>query len=344
VISVVVTSHDYVRYLPRAIESVLAQTVPAELVVVDDGSTDGSPALAEELVGPEGVIRQENLGQAAAMNAGLERTSGDVVMFLDADDVLEPVAVARVAAAFASRPGLARVHWPMRVIDADGADTGILKPSDSLRLPAGDLRGRTLSTPFDTVWMATSGNAFAREALEKIAPVPLEFRICADWYLVHASSLVGPVHAIEVPLSRYRVHERNNYERSGAVVDLAQLRTTIATAGRTRRHLLRLAERMRLPRRCDAGPSFSDVGNRTISLRLDRSGHPLPDDSRLRLVGLGALALWRRGGPAGFVLGAFGWLLGAAFAPGPAVPSLARAFLDPAGRPSWLRRLARADR
>ena len=62
------------------------------------------------------------------MNAGTGHLRGDVVLFLDADDALEPQAVERIARAFADDPDLARVHYRLRVMDALGRDTGEIKP------------------------------------------------------------------------------------------------------------------------------------------------------------------------------------------------------------------------
>jgi glycosyltransferase involved in cell wall biosynthesis len=87
-ISVVIPVHNGMRFLPSAIESVLAQRHPAmEILVVDDGSTDGTPDLAKGLAGPVRYIRQENLGPAAARNAGIRRARADVLAFVDADDL-----------------------------------------------------------------------------------------------------------------------------------------------------------------------------------------------------------------------------------------------------------------
>lgn len=88
-VSVVVPVHNGEAYLAEAIESVLAQSYrPVELIVVDDGSTDRSPAIAGKYAA-EGVsvLRQTNRGTGAARNAGVEASRGELVAHLDADDV-----------------------------------------------------------------------------------------------------------------------------------------------------------------------------------------------------------------------------------------------------------------
>src|SRR5215207_5228480 len=98
-VSVVVNNYNYERFLREAIDSALEQTYPhTEVVVVDDGSTDGS----REVIAGYGEqvipVLKENGGQASAFNAGFEASGGEVVIFLDADDYLFPHTVERVVA------------------------------------------------------------------------------------------------------------------------------------------------------------------------------------------------------------------------------------------------------
>src|SRR5881275_3713644 len=96
VASVVVNNHNYERFVADAVESALGQTYPeTEVVVVDDGSTDGSRDILEQFRGDVELILKPNAGQRSAFNAGFERTSGDFVCFLDADDTLDPTAIER---------------------------------------------------------------------------------------------------------------------------------------------------------------------------------------------------------------------------------------------------------
>jgi glycosyltransferase involved in cell wall biosynthesis len=87
-VSAIMCVRDGERYIDDAIGSMLGQTVPPdEVVVVDDGSTDGSAAIAQGHGDPVRVIRQDPLGQAAAINSALEVVTGELISFLDADDL-----------------------------------------------------------------------------------------------------------------------------------------------------------------------------------------------------------------------------------------------------------------
>jgi glycosyltransferase involved in cell wall biosynthesis len=92
-VSVIIPCYKYGHFLPAAIESVLAQTYrDLEVIVVDDGSTDDSAAIADGY-SRVACLRQPNLGQGAAQNRCLEAASGEFVLFLDADDQLVSDAV-----------------------------------------------------------------------------------------------------------------------------------------------------------------------------------------------------------------------------------------------------------
>lgn len=100
-VSVVMPLYNKAATVERSLRSVLSQTVPvSEVVVVDDGSTDGSVAVVER-IGEERVriVRQRNQGSAVARNRGAEEATGEYLLFLDADDLLLPGAVATLTEA-----------------------------------------------------------------------------------------------------------------------------------------------------------------------------------------------------------------------------------------------------
>ena len=146
-ISVVITCFDYEDFVAEAIASALEQDPPPyEVVVVDDGSRDGSLRRIEAFGDRVHVIAQTNAGQAAALSAGIAATSGDVVVTLDADDRLVPGILATVGAAFAADASVVKVHWRLALIDAAGRRTGAVRPPRPGLLADGDLRRDRKST------------------------------------------------------------------------------------------------------------------------------------------------------------------------------------------------------
>ncbi|MBA4067329.1 MAG: glycosyl transferase family 2 [Isosphaera sp.] len=117
-VSVVVPTYNCGRYVVEAVESVLAQTRPAaEVLVVDDGSTDDTPGRLARFAAPVRVIRKENGGVSTARNRGVEEATGDLVAFLDADDAWHPRKLEVQLAALAARPDLGLLgtgvyDWP----------------------------------------------------------------------------------------------------------------------------------------------------------------------------------------------------------------------------------------
>lgn len=113
-ISVIIPCYNYGGYLNDAVVSVERQTIaPAELIVVDDGSTDPGTIALTDALAEEGritLVRQPNQGLAAARNAGAARASGEFLLFLDADDRLDPNALAVLSYALRVQPEAAYAY------------------------------------------------------------------------------------------------------------------------------------------------------------------------------------------------------------------------------------------
>jgi hypothetical protein len=136
-----------------------------------------------------------------------------VVFYLDADDVLLPDAVATVMPRFADSK-VAKVSWPLRIVDASGKATGETLPPLKTPLPEGDLRGVVLQKGPDSYLSSpTSGNAWSRRFLEEVLPCPEEneYRQGADGYLITVAPLFGEIRAHREPLSLYRDHGANQF-------------------------------------------------------------------------------------------------------------------------------------
>ncbi len=109
-VSVIIPSYNYAQYLPVAVKSALAQKsdgIDVEVIIVDDGSTDGTPTVVVKNFGRSvHYLRQDNAGLSAARNAGIRAATGDFVLFLDADDFLTSGNLASHLRNFARHPEL----------------------------------------------------------------------------------------------------------------------------------------------------------------------------------------------------------------------------------------------
>jgi glycosyltransferase involved in cell wall biosynthesis len=116
-VSAVIPSYNYARHVGEAIESVLGQTLPAhEILVIDDGSTDDTPAVAARYGNKIHYVRTKNQGVSAARNEGIKRATGDLIAFLDADDRWLPHKLERQVPLFAD-PTVGLAHTGCRVFD-----------------------------------------------------------------------------------------------------------------------------------------------------------------------------------------------------------------------------------
>jgi glycosyltransferase involved in cell wall biosynthesis len=209
--SIIISSYNYAPYLRQAIDSALAQTHPAtEVIVVDDGSSDESPQIIRSYGDRVRAILKSNGGQASSWNVGYEASRGDVILFLDSDDVLEANAVRCAVAAMTQ--SASKVHWPLRKIDESGQRLDQLVPS--AKLSGGDLRDIVLRCGPRSegyIWPPTSGNLWSRRFLRRVMPISeSSYRTCPDLYLCAIAPLYGSVRAINEPLSLWRVHRQNH--------------------------------------------------------------------------------------------------------------------------------------
>lgn len=210
-VSIVIPCFNYAQYVGRAIESVARQThANVELIVVNDGSTDDSlavirRAIFEHRLADAIVVDQPNGGQVASRQAGYAACRGSLVVFLDADDLLEPGALSCVVEAW--RPGVAKVQYDLRLIDARGEPLGRCYRSYPGEPAASDRIRRDFARFGTYRWPVTSGNAFARGFLEQVMPQPPNMPI--DGYLNTIAPLYGEIVVVPRVLGRYRLHGAN---------------------------------------------------------------------------------------------------------------------------------------
>jgi len=210
-ISVVITCFNYARYVGQAIESALGQGYDAaEIVVINDGSTDGSLDVIMRYAAHLRVIDQPNQGWVHAYNRGFAESRGDVVIFLDADDVLDPGSLSAIALHWS--PSCAKVQYDLRVIDANGADLSRTVCSFTPDYDATRVR-RLFETTGTYRWPMTAGNAYSRWFLEAVMPMEQHG---PDGFLNTIAPLYGEVLTIPRPLAAYRIHAKNGWSSSGS--------------------------------------------------------------------------------------------------------------------------------
>jgi hypothetical protein len=211
-VTILINNYNYARFLPQAIDSALRQTWKAtEVVVVDDGSTDHSAEVIRRYGNSVLPVLQANGGQAAALNAGFAASHGEILCFLDADDVFSAHKLAYIARAWQShgRPGL--LYHQLHFINGAGQRIGRRWPSSML---AGELS--TVVAHSGGWWPVptTSALCVSREFLRRISPIPVQpFRLCADAYIAGLAPFLTSITGIRRPLASYRIHGENCFNR-----------------------------------------------------------------------------------------------------------------------------------
>jgi hypothetical protein len=207
--TVVIVNFNYERFLPSAIDSAIAQGDDVEIIVVDDGSTDGSAQIIRSYGDRLTAVAKPNGGQGSAFNAGFAVAGGDVLCFLDADDQLMPGTMAEALAMYDAEP-YAKLHWPLAEMDPSGQLLGGTNPP--VELPAGDLSELVADRgPGAYPTPPSSGNAYGRPFLARVLPVPERLRVCADGYLYDLAPLYGPVARLDRPGGAIRFHDQSNF-------------------------------------------------------------------------------------------------------------------------------------
>jgi glycosyltransferase involved in cell wall biosynthesis len=202
--SIIINNYNYARFLGQAVESALNQTHPnTEVVVVDDGSTDNSLKILESYGNRITLIAKENGGQASCYSAGLSQCSGELVLFLDADDYLRPECIERVLQHWT--PTVSKAHFYLAVVDADAkplwrvVPAGRLADGEALKMMR--LFGCYSAPP-------ASGNVFSSAFLKEIFPIRNERELIygADTIPIFAAPYFGQIVSVREILGFYRRH------------------------------------------------------------------------------------------------------------------------------------------
>jgi glycosyltransferase involved in cell wall biosynthesis len=185
-ISVIIPSYNYLRFVTTAIDSVLAQTYPnVEAVVTDNCSTDGTiAALRERYAGDARVrlhVNDENIGMLANFNAGFERARGAFVLWLSADDWILPRHLERLAAVFAREPQLDVVYSGALFADEAGRIYGMRQTAGHFPADYVDARDELVEMLTTTCPVCWPTALFRRELFEELGLLDLAGPAAGDW-------------------------------------------------------------------------------------------------------------------------------------------------------------------
>jgi glycosyltransferase involved in cell wall biosynthesis len=215
-VSIIITNYNYQDYVKECIDSCLNQTYKnIEIIVVDDGSTDNSRSVLNEYEDSVKLVFQENAGMVQASNTGYAYATGDLIIFLDADDFLKERALENVVNV--CEKDTVKIHFKLEKQNNNGDILGIV-PSEGFNLSEGDVWSEILKRG-DYNNVPTSGNVYSKKILDQIFPIlgskigngnSYLDRFPTDSFLKYRIPFYGSVKAIQEPMGVYRVHGDNN--------------------------------------------------------------------------------------------------------------------------------------
>jgi glycosyltransferase involved in cell wall biosynthesis len=206
-LSVIIANYNYRDFVGAAIQSALAVDWLEKEVIVVDESSDDSRRIIESFGDKVAAYFRPKSNQLGAHIFGFEKSNGDVIIFLDSDDLLEPDVMQEVAKVW--RPGISQVQYRMNVIDASGTQLGTAIPQFPRKIDPTKLRRNYLRTMAHTT-PPGSGSAYARDfvAMAYAILMPPSIR-WSDHVLHPLAPILGDVLTIRKPLARYRIHLAN---------------------------------------------------------------------------------------------------------------------------------------
>lgn len=215
-VSIIINNYNYGHFLKQAIDSALNQTYSnLEVIVVDDGSIDNSREIIASYGNQIFSVNKENGGQASAFNAGFASAHGDIIFFLDSDDIFCPNKVQSILNIFQQQsindPYLMLYHILM-CVDQDGLYLGYTLPSGLYNFPSNIHQYICKYKYLPPAAIATSSIVISKDLAQKIFPIPEQgIKTSADEFIVKPALLFGRVYGVDSVLGKYRVHGENNW-------------------------------------------------------------------------------------------------------------------------------------
>jgi glycosyltransferase involved in cell wall biosynthesis len=205
-ISVIVPTYNRAQYIVEAIAAIEAQTYPVlEIIVVDDGSTDGTGARVAALAGRIKYIQQQNSGKAAALNHGLRHCSGDYVWICDDDDLALPHAAECLVAALTADPsaGFAFGRFKRFAIDSQ---TGERRTSDPVYWPALETNSLLVNL-LEDCFIFQNACLIRKQALDTLGPFRTDLLRSQDYEMTVRLALHFNAASVPDVIFLQRAHE-----------------------------------------------------------------------------------------------------------------------------------------
>jgi len=201
-VSICIPTYNRKEYIKETIDSILSQTYKDfEIVIVDDGSTDGTEDVLKELDIPVTYYWQENSGDAAARNKLIELAKGKYISFIDSDDLLMPDAIERMVRIMEAEDGNVIVYGSYFRIDKHGKIYGRCKR----RLYSGSITQHL----FESILVHACGSLFPTRILRESPAFDTSFHICSDYDLWLRLSMKYRFIALRDPTFKRRRHSTN---------------------------------------------------------------------------------------------------------------------------------------
>jgi glycosyltransferase involved in cell wall biosynthesis len=212
-VSALIDTFNHEAYIEQSISSVLDQGLSEtelEIVVIDDGSTDGTQSIVRKFSPRVRYLRKENGGQASAFNAAFSELGGEVVALLDGDDWWAAGKLAAVLDVFLSIKEIDAVGHGYFEVSDGGALTDMVVPERTCRLDLSSIEAARLAEVARTL-LGTSRLAVRRELLKKIGKLPEGLIFCADAPIFSLALAQGGAIVLDQALCYYRLHNNNMF-------------------------------------------------------------------------------------------------------------------------------------
>lgn len=219
-ITAVIPTFNYGRYLARAIDSARAQThAPAEIIIIDDGSTDDTDQVLQRYEGKVRVLRTSRVGVSKARNTGWRAATSELVALLDADDCWLPTKLERQLEVLAEYPDTIAVGCGNRIRDADGREL-LTRFYPNPSADRGE-RLRQIATRRAWVGSSNSGVLVRRAVLEQVGGFDESLAAAEDWDLWLRLAALGEIRNVHEVLTEIHFHRTGTF-RGSPVMEQSQ--------------------------------------------------------------------------------------------------------------------------